>query len=153
MLRSTDHRDHCDNASSSACCNHTHQVSPCCNPVPITQARRRERRNVGQPLVTAVKPLAWVLLQNQRFEESVERAAREGKNAGHALAVVARAGDLTLEEEEALRARVNDMEATLKREKATEMAIEEKIKARQQPTARRMLSARLDLVCHDALTG
>lgn len=66
--------------------------------------------------------------QNERFEESVERAAREGKDMNNTLAIVEKAGNLTIAEEEVLRSKVEDMEEALEKEQANDRAIEDKIK-------------------------
>lgn len=66
--------------------------------------------------------------QNERFEESVERAAREGKDMNNTLAIVEKAGNLTIAEEEVLRSRVEDMEEALEKEQANDRAIEDKMK-------------------------
>ncbi|CAM9427033.1 unnamed protein product [Ectocarpus fasciculatus] len=70
----------------------------------------------------------FVELQNERFEESVERAAREGKDMNNTLAIVEKAGNLTIAEEEVLRSRVEDMEEALEKEQANDRAIEDKMK-------------------------
>lgn len=66
--------------------------------------------------------------KNERFEESVERAAREGKDMSSTLAIVEKAGNLTIEEEDELRSRLEEMEEALEKEQANEGAIEDKIK-------------------------
>lgn len=68
--------------------------------------------------------------QNERFEESVDRAAREGKDMNNTLAVVEKAGNLTIAEEDQLRSRLEEMEEALEKEHGNERAIEDKIKAR-----------------------
>ncbi|CAN0355850.1 unnamed protein product, partial [Ectocarpus sp. 8 AP-2014] len=70
----------------------------------------------------------FVELQNEQFEESVERAAREGKDMNNTLAIVEKAGNLTIAEEEVLRSRVEDMEEALEKEQANDRAIEDKTK-------------------------
>ncbi|CAM9560763.1 unnamed protein product, partial [Hapterophycus canaliculatus] len=70
----------------------------------------------------------FVELQNERFEESVERAAREGKDMNSTLAIVEKAGNLTIEEEDTLRSRLEEIEEALEKEQANEGAIEDKIK-------------------------
>lgn len=67
-------------------------------------------------------------LQNDRFEESVERAAREGKDMGHTLSVVEKAGNLTIADEDVLRQQLAEMEEAEEKEQATDRAIENKIK-------------------------
>lgn len=66
--------------------------------------------------------------QNERFEESVEKATREGKDIGHTLAVVEKAGSLTIEEEDAVRQRLSDLEEAEEKEQANDRIIEDKIK-------------------------
>lgn len=66
--------------------------------------------------------------KNERFEESVERAAKEGKVIGHALKVVEKAGNLTIEEEAAVREQLREMKEAEDKEQANDRAIVEKIK-------------------------
>eukprot|EP00752_Nemacystus_decipiens_P006896 g6194.t1 len=70
----------------------------------------------------------FVDLQNERFEESVDRAAKEGKDMNNTLAVVEKAGNLTIAEEDVLRSRLAEMEEALEKEQSNERAIEDKIK-------------------------
>ena len=66
--------------------------------------------------------------QNERFEQSVDRAAKEGKDMNNTLAVVEKAGNLTIAEEDVLRSRLAEMEGALEKEQCNERAIEDKIK-------------------------
>lgn len=58
----------------------------------------------------------------------MDRAAREGKDMGSTLALVEKAGNLSIEEEDIVRARLEEMEEAEEKEQASDRAIEDKIK-------------------------
>lgn len=58
----------------------------------------------------------------------MDRASREGKDMGSTLALVEKAGNLSIEEEDVVRARLQDMEEAEEKEQANDKAIEDKIK-------------------------
>lgn len=74
--------------------------------------------------------LCTLTSQNERFEESVDRAAKEGRDMNNTLAVVEKAGNLTIAEEDHLRLRLGEMEEALEKEQCNDRAIEDKIKVR-----------------------
>lgn len=67
-------------------------------------------------------------IQNDRFEESVDRAAKEGKDMSSALETVEISGNLSVEEEDVVRGRLEEMEEAEEKEKANDRAIEDRIK-------------------------
>ncbi|CAM9168036.1 unnamed protein product [Sphacelaria rigidula] len=70
----------------------------------------------------------FIEMQNEKFEESVNRAAKEGKDMDHTLSVVEKAGNMTIPEEDVLRQQVAEMQEAEEKEEATDKAIENKIK-------------------------
>lgn len=66
--------------------------------------------------------------QNERFEESVERAAKEGADLGSTMSTIEKAGNLSIMEENAIRSRLEEMEEAEEKEQANDRAIEDKIK-------------------------
>lgn len=58
----------------------------------------------------------------------MDRAAREGKDMGSTLALVEKAGNLSIEEEDIVRARLEEMEEAEEKEQASDRVIEDKIK-------------------------
>lgn len=67
-------------------------------------------------------------IQNDRFEESVDRAAKEGKDMSSALETVEISGNLSVEEEAVVRGRLEEMEEAEEKEQANDRAIEDRIK-------------------------
>lgn len=75
-----------------------------------------------------LRPPYLGIFQNEKFEESVNRAAKEGKDMDHTLSVVEKAGNMTIPEEDVLRQQVAEMQEAEEKEEATDKAIENKIK-------------------------
>lgn len=57
----------------------------------------------------------------------MERATREGKDMGHTLSVVEKAGNMTIAEEDVLRQQLVEMEEAEEKEQTIDRAIEDKI--------------------------